>query len=63
MPVMITRVFTFKNQKETIQNAYVKLINLNPTDKYNKQKAAGALGGASRWGFIAHTDGVWERMR
>lgn len=63
MPKMITRVFTIKNQKETITNAYGKLIALNPTDKYNKQKAAGSLGGASRWGFIALTNGVWERMR
>jgi len=60
---MITRVFTIKNQKETIPNAYEKLIALNPMDKYNKQKTAGSLGGASRWGFIVLTNGVWEQMR
>jgi hypothetical protein len=61
--MLITRVFTYKGQKETAQNAYEKLIALNPTDKYNKQKAAGALGGAARWGFIVFTSGVWKRMR
>jgi|LSQX01.1.fsa_nt_gb hypothetical protein len=63
MPTMITQVFTIKNQRETIPNAYKKLIALNPTDKYNKKKAAGSLGGASRWGFIALNNGIWERMR
>ena len=41
--MLITKVFTCKNQKETVLSAYEKLIALNPTDKYNKQKAAGAL--------------------
>lgn len=63
MPRMITRVFTTKSQKETIPNALAKLIALNPTDKYSKQKAAGSLGGASRWGFIVLNNGIWERMR
>lgn len=63
MKTMITRVFTTKSQKETIPNAYEKLIALNPTDKYSKQKAAGSLGGASRWGFIVLNNGIWERMR
>lgn len=63
MPRMISRVFTTKGQTETIQNAFGKLIALNPSDKHNKEKAAGALGGASRWGVIALSNGVWVRMR
>lgn len=60
---MITQVFTHSGETKTVASAYTQLVNLNPTDKYNNQKAAGSLGGASRWGFIALTNGVWERMR
>lgn len=60
---MITKVFIHPGETKTVASAYTQLMNLNPTDKYNKQKAAGSLGGASRWGFIALTNGAWERMK
>ena len=50
-------------QKPRDHRCAAKLIALNPTDKYSKQKAAGSLGGASRWGFIVLNNGIWERMR
>ena len=52
MQTMITKVFTSKNHTESIADAYNQLQNLNPLDPYKKQKAAGSLGGASRWGTI-----------
>jgi len=60
---MITRVFTTKGQVESIADAYAKLIELNPTDKYNKQKAAGSLGGSSRSCFIERQNNQYTRMR
>lgn len=60
---MITKVFTVKKQTETISSAYKKLIALDPTDKYIKQKAAGSLGGASHSGFIERNNGQYKRMR
>ena len=60
---MISQVFTQINQKESIASAYSKLIDLNHNDPYNKQKAAGSLGGASRHGFIVRTDGKYTRVR
>lgn len=63
MAMMITRVFTTKDQTESIADAYTKLIALNPTDKYIKQKAAGSLGGASRSHFIKRQNDEYIRMR
>ena len=60
---MITRVFNTKGQVESIADAYTKLVKLNPTDKYNKQKAAGSLGGSSRSGFIELQNNQYTRMR
>lgn len=60
---MIERVFAHKGQKETVPNAMKKLESLNHLDKYKGKKAAGALGGASRWKFIELVNGNWERMR
>ena len=60
---MITQVFTVKNQTETISSAYTKLIALNPTDKYIKQKAAGSLGGSSHSHFIERNNGQYTRKR
>lgn len=60
---MITQVFKTKNQTETIDSAYKQLIALNPTDKYNKQKAAGSLGGSSRSRFIERKNDQYTRMR
>ena len=60
---MIEKVFTHQGQKETVTNAMRKLEFLDPSDKYNRKKAAGALGGASRWKFIGFENGHWERIR
>lgn len=60
---MIEKVFTHQGQKETVANAMRKLEFLDPSDKYNRKKAAGALGGASRWKFIDFENGHWERIR
>lgn len=61
---MITRVFASKTHTETIADAYRQLQDLNPTDPYKKQKAAGALGGASRWKCIElNNRREWERIR
>lgn len=60
---MIERAFTHKGQKETVPNVMRKLESLNPLDKYKSKKAAGALGGASRWKFIELVNGDWERIR
>ncbi|WP_310603716.1 hypothetical protein [Anaerosporobacter sp.] len=61
---MISQVFTQKGQTESISVAYGSLIKLNPADKYSKQKAAGSLGGASRWGYIdLLPGGKWMRVR
>jgi len=60
---MITRIFTKKGQVESKADAYTKLIALNPTDKYTKQKAAGSLGGSSRSHFIERQNDQYTRMR
>jgi len=63
MQTMISRVFTAKGQRETIANAYNKLHDLIPADKYKRQKAAGSLGGASRHGFIELVNNEWVCTR
>jgi len=63
MAMMITQVFTTKGQIESIADAYKKLIALNPTDKYNKQKAAGSLGGSSRSHYIERQNNQYKRMK
>lgn len=63
MDMMITRVFTTKGHTESLADAYTKLIALNPTDKYNKQKAAGSLGGALRSHFIKRQNHQYIRIR
>lgn len=64
MPTMISQVFVAKNHTETISDAYGQLQNLNPLDPYKKQKAAGSLGGASRWKFIElNNKRQWVRTR
>ena len=50
---MITKVFTKKGQSESTKDAYTDLVNLNPTDMYKKQKAAGSLGGSSTSKFLS----------
>lgn len=60
---MIVQVFTAINQTDTVVSAYKKLIELNPNDKYNKQKAAGSLGGASRFRFIKRENNQYTRIR
>ena len=61
--IMISQIFTNRSHKESLRTAYSKLIDLNPNDPYNKQKAAGALGGASRHGFIVRFNGDYVRVK
>lgn len=61
--IMISQIFTHRSHKESIRSAYSKLIDLNPKDPYNKQKAAGSLGGASRHGFIVRSNGDYVRVK
>lgn len=64
MRTMIIQVFTSKNHIEPIVNAYNRLQDINPSDPHKKQKAAGSLGGASRWKFIElNNKREWVRMR
>lgn len=64
MQTMITTVFSSKSHTESISDAYNQLQSLNPLDPYTKQKAAGSLGGASRWKFIKlNNKGQWVRIR
>ncbi|MCI7759600.1 MAG: hypothetical protein MSH49_06205 [[Eubacterium] saphenum] len=48
----IVTVFTYKNQKLSQRSALQSLQNLHPADRFAKKKAAGSLGGSSRWKFI-----------
>jgi hypothetical protein len=64
MQTMITKVFASRSHTETIADAYCKLQDLNPLDHYKHMKAAGSLGGASRWKFIElNSKKEWVRMR
>jgi len=58
---MITAVFKYKGQTMTVAEAFRALIALNPTDKYNKQKAAGSLGGAMNSGFLKRYGNTYIR--
>lgn len=60
---MIVQVFTTISQTETVVSAYKKLLELNTNDIYNKQKAAGSLGGASRFRFINRKKNEYTRIR
>lgn len=60
---MITKVFTKKGQSRTVYDAFTCLMNLNPNDKFKKQKAAGSLGGASNSGFLARQGKLYMRTR
>lgn len=60
---MITKVFTQKGQSKTIRDSFTALVNLNPNDKYKKQKAAGSLGGSSTSGFLSRQGKVYTRTR
>lgn len=60
---MIEQVFTAKDQTDTVTSAYKKLLDLNPNDKYIKQKAAGSLGGASRSRFIKRENNQYKRIK
>lgn len=64
----ITRVFTNVGQVENISSALAKLmayfLSIDPYDQYAAKKAAGSLGGASRWGYIKLINKCqWMRMR
>lgn len=60
---MITNVFTQKEQSKSASEAFSELINLNPSDKYKKQKAAGSLGGASNSKFLCREGKTYTRKR
>lgn len=60
---MVTQVFTRKGDTKSIADAYVRLANLNPNDPYNKQKAAGSLGGSSASGFLKKEGRTYIRTR
>ena len=49
---MITSVLSTKDQICDKKKLYEQLVAQNPDDKYKKQKAAGAIGGAVAHGFI-----------
>lgn len=50
---MILNVFKNKGVTMSKASAYTALLNLNPNDPCSRQKAAGSLGGATRWGFLS----------
>ena len=62
---IITRIFSNIGISFSIASAMTQLTALFPNDPFAKKKAAGALGGASRSGFISlnPNDGVWKRVR
>ena len=60
----ITQVFRYKGATLSIADAMQALMALWKGDPYAQEKAAGALGGASRSGFIAQNHrGYWVRQR
>lgn len=62
---MITHVFTTKGMTLSVADAYAALIALNSGDPYAKEKAAGSLGGSSRYGFISFdpVNITWTRVK
>lgn len=50
--MMITKVLSKKGQEISKRETFENLVALNPTDKYNKQKAAGSIGGSRTQGYI-----------
>lgn len=50
--MMITKVLSQKGQEISKKDTFEKLVALNPTDRYNKQKAAGSIGGSRTQGYI-----------
>lgn len=60
----ITKVFSNIGNSFTIGIAMSKLVSLFPNDPFAQQKAAGALGGASRSGFIIlQPNREWIRVK
>lgn len=61
---MITQVFTTKGMTLSVADAYTRLIALNPGDPFAKEKAAGSLGGSSRYGFLEFDslNRTWTRV-
>ncbi len=60
---MILRVFPSVGNKLSIQDAYLQLANLAGGPNA-MQRAAGSLGGSSRWGTIVLRNGsYYERVR
>lgn len=49
---MITKVLSQKGQEISKKDTFEKLVALNPKDRYNKQKAAGSIGGSRTHRYI-----------
>ena len=60
---MITNILTQEGQTKSVRDAFTALININPTDKYKKQKAAGFLGGSSSSVFFNGQEKTYTRTR
>ncbi len=60
---MITNVFKRNNEVQSLNDAFTALVNLNPNDKYKKQKAAGSLGGSCTSGFLKRQGKTYQRTR
>ncbi len=59
----ISKVFKYLGDELSIADAMQALMALFPGDPYARHKAAGALGGASKSGFIVLKDNNWARQR
>lgn len=60
----IAKVFSKIGSSFSIAMAMARLISLFPNDPFARQKAAGALGGASRSGFIVlQPNREWKRVK
>lgn len=60
---MITHVFKKKGDTKSVADAFINLVNLNPNDKYKKQKASGSLGGSIASGFLSRQDKIYTQTR
>ncbi|MEG0836211.1 MAG: hypothetical protein RR413_12295 [Christensenellaceae bacterium] len=58
---MIEEVFDSEGKTLSVGEAYTKLQQLNPRDPFKEKKAAGSLGGSSRWELIELLDNRWIR--
>lgn len=61
--MMITDVYKKKGERYSKKDTFDKLVNLNPKDKYNKQKAAGSIGGSVTQGYIESDGNDYKCMK